>query len=110
MDHNLTLITTIAAGFGGALVLGFIAEKLRLAVQTIAVPVNGSTLHVTISVGVAEAGPACADVATLLAQADVAMYHAKSNGRNRVHSNSAQVPGDVACQQSCLAQLEADAR
>ncbi len=30
MDHNLTLITTIAAGFGGALVLGFIAEKLRL--------------------------------------------------------------------------------
>ena len=30
MDHNLTLITTIAAGFGGALVLGFLAEKLRL--------------------------------------------------------------------------------
>ena len=30
MDHNLTLITTIAAGFGGALVFGFIAEKLRL--------------------------------------------------------------------------------
>jgi diguanylate cyclase (GGDEF)-like protein len=50
-----------------------IAEKLRLAVQTIAVPVNGTTLHVTISVGVAEADPTCADVATLVAQADVAM-------------------------------------
>lgn len=87
-----------------------IAEKLRLAVQTIAVPVNGTTLHVTISVGVAEADPACADVATLLAQADVAMYHAKSNGRNRVHSNSAQAPGDAACEQSCRTQLEADAR
>jgi CPA2 family monovalent cation:H+ antiporter-2 len=30
MDHNITLITTIAAGFGCALVLGFLAEKLRL--------------------------------------------------------------------------------
>lgn len=30
MDHNITLITTIAAGFGLALVLGFIAEKCKL--------------------------------------------------------------------------------
>jgi CPA2 family monovalent cation:H+ antiporter-2 len=30
MEHNLTLITTIAAGFGLALVFGFIAVKLRL--------------------------------------------------------------------------------
>ncbi|MDX9952277.1 MAG: YbaL family putative K(+) efflux transporter [Methylophilaceae bacterium] len=30
MDHNITLITTIAAGLGLALIFGFIAEKLRL--------------------------------------------------------------------------------
>ncbi|CAG0995741.1 Putative cation/proton antiporter YbaL [Methylophilaceae bacterium] len=30
MDHNITLITTIAAGFGLALVLGFVAERIRL--------------------------------------------------------------------------------
>jgi len=30
MDHNLTLITTIAAAFGLALVFGLIAEKLKL--------------------------------------------------------------------------------
>ncbi|HEY9101868.1 YbaL family putative K(+) efflux transporter [Chitinimonas sp.] len=30
MDHNVTLITTIAAGFGVALILGFLAERLRL--------------------------------------------------------------------------------
>ena len=30
MDHNITLITTIAAGFGLALVLGFVAEKCKL--------------------------------------------------------------------------------
>ncbi|MDR1848925.1 MAG: cation:proton antiporter, partial [Zoogloeaceae bacterium] len=29
MGHNFTLISTIAAGFGMALVLGFIAERLR---------------------------------------------------------------------------------
>ena len=30
MDHNLTLITTIAAGFGLALILGFAAEWLKI--------------------------------------------------------------------------------
>lgn len=30
MDHNLPLITTLAAGFGIALVLGFIAERLKI--------------------------------------------------------------------------------
>lgn len=30
MDHNITLITTIAAGFGGALIFGFLAERIKL--------------------------------------------------------------------------------
>lgn len=30
MDHNISLITTLAAGFGIALVLGFAAERMRL--------------------------------------------------------------------------------
>jgi CPA2 family monovalent cation:H+ antiporter-2 len=30
MEHNLTLITTIAAGFGLALIFGFIAERFKL--------------------------------------------------------------------------------
>lgn len=30
MDHNISLITTLAAGFGAALVLGFVAERLKL--------------------------------------------------------------------------------
>lgn len=30
MDHNISLITTIASGFGAALVLGFIAERIKL--------------------------------------------------------------------------------
>ena len=30
MEHNLSLITTLAAGFGAALIFGFIAERIRL--------------------------------------------------------------------------------
>jgi monovalent cation:H+ antiporter-2, CPA2 family len=30
MEHNVSLITTIAAGFGAALILGFIAERVRI--------------------------------------------------------------------------------
>ena len=30
MEHNIPLITTLAAGFGVALLLGFLAERLRL--------------------------------------------------------------------------------
>lgn len=75
-----------------------IAEKIRFAVQAIEEPVNGTTLQVTISVGVAEADSACADVSTILTQADAAMYRAKSNGRNQVHSYAAQAPLAAACQ------------
>ena len=30
MEHNVTLITTVAAGFGLALIFGFIAERFKL--------------------------------------------------------------------------------
>ena len=30
MEHNIPLITTVAAGFGMALILGFIAERLKV--------------------------------------------------------------------------------
>lgn len=63
-----------------------IAEKLRLAIQDIVMPMIDATLRVTISIGVARAHEDCPDTTTLLAQADAAMYQAKSSGRNRVHS------------------------
>ncbi|MCH2220798.1 MAG: cation:proton antiporter, partial [Dechloromonas sp.] len=30
MEHNISLITTLAAGFGVALILGFVAERIKL--------------------------------------------------------------------------------
>lgn len=82
------------------------AEKLRLAVQALEVPINGARLHVTISVGVAQAGTACADITSLLAQADAAMYYAKSNGRNRVHSSTKQGPRKLVRHQTSSVALE----
>jgi len=43
-------------------------------------------VHVTISLGVASAGPDCPDLAALLRAADSALYEAKQAGRNRVAS------------------------
>jgi diguanylate cyclase (GGDEF)-like protein len=69
-----------------------IAEKLRVAIQAIVLPMNDTMLRVTISVGVAEADAACTDITTLLAQADAAMYQAKTGGRNQVYGGYTRSP------------------
>ncbi|MGB9185619.1 MAG: GGDEF domain-containing protein [Solirubrobacteraceae bacterium] len=66
---------------GGALTF---AEKLREAISTITVP--GVDRRITASLGVAILPLDAADAATLIRQADRALYTAKSNGRNRVES------------------------
>ncbi|MBF0612476.1 MAG: GGDEF domain-containing protein, partial [Magnetococcales bacterium] len=62
-----------------------VAEKIRQAVEGMAIPVAGEVLHKTISIGVAffdgDSGLEFWDVAK---QADTALYQAKANGRNRV--------------------------
>lgn len=72
----------------GAVAVG---RKLRAAVQALAIP-HGQSRHgvVTISQGVASTTPILPDsFASLIAQADVALYAAKRAGRNRV----AALPG-----------------
>jgi diguanylate cyclase (GGDEF)-like protein len=59
------------------------AERVRSAFQQAAATVADQPLAATVSVGVA-GGPAGADVMALVALADVALYKAKENGRNRV--------------------------
>ena len=65
------------------------AERLREAVARTEVPVAGqtTTLHLTISVGVATLSVLHADVDALFRAADAAMYRAKAAGRNRVVVN-----------------------
>ena len=59
------------------------AERLRLAIQNRRVDVPGGLLDVTVSIGIAEHGIG-QSVDQLLKRADIALYAAKTGGRNRV--------------------------
>lgn len=60
------------------------AERLRLKVSELRLPIRGASFSLTISVGVAERRPGMSSVDALLASADAALYAAKGAGRNRV--------------------------
>ena len=63
------------------------AERLRRAVGELVTPVDGALVQVTVSVGVTVAQPddqPLPDVPELLARADLGLYRAKLDGRDRV--------------------------
>ena len=63
-------------------------ERLRVAVEKHAIRYNGTKLHVTVSIGVAQFAPTSDNSsADLLEKADNALYLAKKEGRNKVISN-----------------------
>ncbi|WP_299176432.1 sensor domain-containing diguanylate cyclase [uncultured Neptuniibacter sp.] len=87
--------TDIAARYGGeefALILPettleqaeLFAEKLRKATQSLDIETDNETINITASFGVAEFNPHMSSVGDLLNAADIALYQAKSAGRNCV--------------------------
>jgi diguanylate cyclase (GGDEF)-like protein len=71
-----------------------IAERLRVHVAAMSIPVNdndesGPHVRLTISVGVAALDGAGRELTDLLAAADAALYHAKETGRNKTHAVTA---------------------
>lgn len=61
-----------------------VAERLRSHATAIAIPVDDHDVTVTVSIGVALLRAHGEDLDELIAAADVALYHAKATGRNRV--------------------------
>jgi diguanylate cyclase (GGDEF)-like protein len=68
-----------------------IAERLRQTVMDTPFPTDAGELHVTISIGIAQANERDA-LKTLIERADQALYTAKRTGRNRVVMNSGTQP------------------
>jgi len=58
-----------------------VAERLRLAIKAIEIPKAG---HITASFGVAECPSDAQTAADIVKAADIALYEAKRNGRDRV--------------------------
>jgi diguanylate cyclase (GGDEF)-like protein len=61
-----------------------VAERVRRSVTEIPTLIKDEPIQVSLSIGVARASPETADLMTLLASADAAMYSAKQSGGNRV--------------------------
>lgn len=61
-----------------------VAERLRRDVELSPLLSNSNGLAVTVSIGVAEAGPDMSGIIGLMKDADRALYEAKGAGRNRV--------------------------
>ncbi|GAB3277779.1 DUF1631 family protein [Parahaliea aestuarii] len=60
------------------------AEKIRADIESGCLEIEGDLIRFTVSVGIAPIGEDSADVETILAAAESAMYQAKDEGRNRV--------------------------
>lgn len=61
-----------------------VAERLRQAVEALTFEAPATDLRVTISIGGCESGPHATRMEDLLKRVDLALYRAKSGGRNRV--------------------------
>jgi len=61
-----------------------VAERLRRNVEVSALLSNSKGLAVTVSIGVAEAGPGMSGIVDLMKVSDRALYEAKRTGRSRV--------------------------
>lgn len=68
-----------------------VAERLRRTVESLRIPVDGSTISVTLSFGVACYPMSGVGCDTLFTSADRALYAAKKDGRNRVNAGGARL-------------------
>ena len=61
-----------------------LAERIRVAVESIVMMIGDHPLNLTVSIGIAEMSSSIKDVENLMQLADGALYRAKNLGRNRI--------------------------
>lgn len=87
--------TDVSARYGGEEFVSYFSEqskdkafiaanKLRKAIENTPIVFRGATIHITISIGVAQFPDDGTTIDELVAKADEALYEAKHTGRNRV--------------------------
>ena len=79
---------------GDPAIAGTLAEKLRVSVDR-PYTFNGNTMHVTASIGIATLGAEIVDSDTMLAQADLALYRAKDEGRDQFRFHTKDLDEEV---------------
>lgn len=72
---------------GGIETAQLVAERVRAAFETRGVEISGHAMNATVSIGISESLADVAQITTMLARADRALYAAKAKGRNRVCSD-----------------------
>jgi diguanylate cyclase (GGDEF)-like protein/PAS domain S-box-containing protein len=72
----------VAASPDGPAAGGIVAQRIINAMQE-PFDVGGHRMHVSTSIGIATCAPGFTDADSVLMQADIAMYHAKANGKNQ---------------------------
>ena len=72
-----------------------VAQRIRCALEVTGVHVAGTPVSVTVSIGLASAEAFGYDIDTLVRRADMAVYSAKRQGRNRVVVAAADDPIDL---------------
>ena len=66
-----------------------VAERLRKGILNLPFQFSRNELNVTVSLGVSARSETCNTLDELLSSADIALYQAKQNGRNRVETHFA---------------------
>ena len=87
-----------------------VAEHIRRAIASLPIPAGAEALSVTTSIGVATARPGELDAEVLIARADVALYRAKREGRNRVAIDDGQSPEGPRVEQTKVIALRTTGR